>query len=128
MSLRFWVSPPEFLSAQIQSLPRTVHRGPTSDVNFLCWQALVDMNLNLILRGSDCILLTLGMIMYLGSVPCRNVSSYVPTLTVVPSLLSSFFPGPSAICGIKWNLSFGISSNISRTEWERSFLYQASLE
>lgn len=53
MLLKFWVSFPEFLAAQIQSLPRTIHREPASDVNFLCWQALVDMNLMLILRGSD---------------------------------------------------------------------------
>lgn len=101
--LRFWVSPPEFLAAQTQSLPRTVHREPASNVNFLCWQALVDMNLTVILGGSDCALPTLGMIIHLGYVSCRNVVSYVSTPSY-PFSAFPFPPFPSARCGVTWTL------------------------
>lgn len=98
---------PSRISCCTNSIPaKTIHREPASDVNFLCWQALVDMNLMLILGGSHCVLLTVGMITYLGYVSCRNVGSYVPTPRVTTSLLSHFSPPPSARCGITWFLSF----------------------
>ncbi|KAL6068069.1 hypothetical protein STEG23_001422, partial [Scotinomys teguina] len=68
---------PEFLVAQIRSLPRTILREPASGVSFLCWQALVGPNLMLMLRGPDYILLTLGMIFYLGYVPAIHRTSIV---------------------------------------------------
>lgn len=66
ISFIFWDSPPELLVTQIPSLPKTICREPASDVDLLHWQALVGMNLMLILSGSDYILLTLGMITCLG--------------------------------------------------------------